>query len=266
VNNLGVVNTKSWLSEHGENPIKLCEKLIKYFNGSSQKEIYDYLCLYGMYKPSIFNKRREIEQIITSNYWKEVNKLYTSLRLKFKGPDIPIFIFPINQRNSRMMAENKGKSGLAFYDKLFLFLSPNIEELELKALLTHEYHHVCRLDQLNQKDEELTLLDTVLLEGMAEHAVKEECGIEYNAFWTKLYEAEQLEKWYKEIIFPNQNITKKDQIFQELLYGFKGYPRMLGYSVGYFLIDQMITNKKYSLQSLDKLSKKEICKIIPFQT
>ncbi|MBM7659767.1 uncharacterized protein YjaZ [Bacillus mesophilus] len=263
---MSVVNTKKWLSEHGENPIKLCEKLIKYFNGSSQKEIYDYLCLYGMYKPSIFNKRKEIEQLITSNYWKEVNKHYTSLRLKFKGPDIPIFIFPINQRNSRMMEENKGKSGLAFYDKLFLFLSPNMEEMELKALITHEYHHVCRLDSMNQKDEELTLLDTILLEGMAEHAVKKECGEERNAFWTKLYQTEQLEKWYKEIILPKQNITKKDQLFQELLYGMKGYPRMLGYSVGFYLVEQIIENHKYTLHSLEKLTKKQICKIIQSQT
>jgi uncharacterized protein YjaZ len=259
---LGVVNTKKWLSEYGDSPIKLCEKLVKYFNGNSKKEIYEYLYMFGMYKPSMFSKNDQVKQLTESNYWQEVDKLYTSLKVKFKGPDIPIFIFPINQRHSRMMEENKGKSGLAFSDKLFLFLSDNLDATEIKALLTHEYHHVCRLSSINKQEKQMTLLDTIILEGMAEYAVKEECGEEYNAFWTKLYKEEQLKNWYKEIIYPNKDLTRTDLQFQEILYGFKGYPRMLGYSVGYFLINQLLVKKNHSLQSIEKMTSYEISKKI----
>ncbi|WP_456275877.1 DUF2268 domain-containing protein [Bacillus sp. AK128] len=261
---MAVVNTKKWLSEYGENPVKLCEQLVQYFSGSSQKEIYENLCLFGMYKPSIFNRKKEVADFIQANHWKNVKLQYASLKAKFKGPDIPIFIFPINQRNSRMMEANKGKSGLAFFDKLFLFLSPTTDTEEIKALLTHEYHHVCRLNDFYHNDEELRLIDTIILEGLAEHAVKEECGEKYNAYWTELYKPEQLEKWYKELILPNRNIKKSDHRFQEILYGSNGYPHMLGYSVGYFVVNQLVSEGKYSLQLVEKLTSKKICKLLPF--
>ncbi|WP_369010262.1 DUF2268 domain-containing putative Zn-dependent protease [Oceanobacillus alkalisoli] len=54
---------------------------------------------------------------------------------------MPIFIFPSDRSNT----EINGKSGLSFHDKLFLFISGETSLTEIKALLTHEYYHVCRL-------------------------------------------------------------------------------------------------------------------------
>ncbi|WP_246938617.1 DUF2268 domain-containing protein [Bacillus pinisoli] len=263
---MAVIDTKEWLSQSGENPIQLCEHLVKYFKGNSPREIYDYLCLYGMYKPSIFNRNKEVNQLIELDYWSEVDKLYRSLRKKQKGPDIPVFIFPINQRETRMMEENKGKSGLAFYDKLFMFLSPNLEIIEIKALLTHEYHHVCRLKYLNKEEESMTLLDAMVLEGLAELSVKEECGEDQNASWTRFYSDDQLLKWYNEFIEPNKHITKRHPKYHELLFGLKGYPRMLGYAVGLYMVKQALPKCKHSLQSLEKLMSEEYCKYIPSES
>jgi uncharacterized protein YjaZ len=216
-----------------------------------------------MYKPSIFGMVRDDESFIKSTHWKTVEKEFAALRIKWRGPDVPILIFPVNQRNPQIMKKYKGKSGLAFQDKLFLFLAPEVKHNEIKALLTHEYHHVCRLTYMEKKEEEVTLLDTILLEGMAEHAVREECGKEYVSYWTELYSQEELRKWWIELIYPNKNKMKKEKEFHELLYGQKSYPSMLGYCIGYYLIEKCIQEKQYSLQDLEKMNREIICNLFP---
>ena len=56
---------------------------------------------------------------------------------------------------------------------IFLFVCGRNSLEELKALLAHEYHHICRLHQIETKETEYTLLDTMIMEGLAEQAVTE---------------------------------------------------------------------------------------------
>src|SRR5699024_2978860 len=105
---------------------------------------------------------------------------------KWNGPNIPIFILPSDQHNRKLQRELSGKSGLTFQDKLFLFISEDTSESELKSLFTHEYNHVCRLSQY-PKEEDYTLLDTIILEGLAENAVRERFGDQATANWTRHY-------------------------------------------------------------------------------
>lgn len=258
---MGVINTEAWLEEFGEQPIKLCEKLKIYFAGLDEREIYQYLCLFGMYKPSIFTRENLISQFRAENYIDVVQKEFNQLRKKWNGPDIPVFIFPVNERQSHIMRENKGKSGIAFNNKLFLFLASKLEHEEIKALLTHEYHHVCRLQYMNKKEEEITLLDTILLEGLAEHAVIENCGKEYTAYWTKLYSQEQLKKWWKELINPNLDKHKHEKGYYELIYGQKSYPHMLGYCMGFYIINVCMKSHNCSLKMIEKMSSNKILQL-----
>ena len=56
---------------------------------------------------------------------------------------------------------------------IFLFVCGRNSVEELKVLLAHEYHHICRLHQIETKETEYTLLDTMIMEGLAEQAVTE---------------------------------------------------------------------------------------------
>lgn len=83
-------------------------------------------------------------------HW-ERNKLYDLIEKEVQilqklwdGPDMPIFILPADTQHP-VLKSQQGKSGLAFPDKLFLFITEKLEWNEIKALLTHEYNHVCRL-------------------------------------------------------------------------------------------------------------------------
>lgn len=95
------------------------------------------------------------------------------------------------------MRDQNGKSGLAFKDKLFLFLSDQNSDNEIRALLVHEYNHVCRLAKNGKQEENYVLLDSIILEGLAENAVRELVGEEYLAKWTSYYTEGQLNQMWK---------------------------------------------------------------------
>ncbi|MEH7272700.1 DUF2268 domain-containing protein [Neobacillus vireti] len=248
---MSVMRTDKWLLEAYERPIELCEKLRELFDGAYASEIYDYLLLHGMYSPSTNGKDRIIK-LQSNQVWGMVQNEAQILQNMWKGPDIPIFIFPSDDSNQTMKIDFNGKSGLSFKDKLFLFISEQNTEAEIKSLLTHEYNHVCRLNYYPKHEDDYTLLDTIILEGLAENAVRERFGEEFLSSWTSFYTDKELLKMWKKLIIPNRSILKTDLKHHNLLYGSPLYPKMAGYSVGYFLVKKHMENN--DLTSKDLLS------------
>lgn len=232
---MSVMRTDQWLLEAYDNPIEICEKLRGLFDGAYASEIYDYLLLHGMYTP-LTNEKERIIKLQGNHVWGIVQNEAQSLQKLWKGPEIPIFIFPSDTSSEIMKTEFNGKSGLAFKDKLFLFISEQNSEAEIRALLTHEYNHVCRLTYFPKNEDDYTLLDTIILEGLAENAVCERFGEEFLSSWTSFYTDKKLLNMWEKLIIPNCSILKTDPKHQELLYGSPLYPKMAGYSVGYFLV------------------------------
>ena len=101
------------------------------------------------------------------------------------------------------------------------------------------------LSKFQKNEENYVLLDTIILEGLAENAVRERLGEEFLATWTSYYSNEELKKMWNNLVFPNRNILKSDLKHQNILYGGRSYPKMLGYCVGYYLVKNYIeaTNK-----------------------
>ena len=44
------------------------------------------------------------------------------------------------------MKYNQRKSGIAFKDQIYLFLSPELPDKMIEALVIHEYHHAARMN------------------------------------------------------------------------------------------------------------------------
>lgn len=255
---MAVMRTDEWLEDSYNYPIGVCEKLRGYFNGVSAKEIYEYLTMYGMYRPT--KKGRElVTSLRNQNIWEMIGREHQLLQKMWNGPDIPIFIFPLNTSTPSEQL-NEGKSGLAFEDKLFLFVTDRISEKEIKALFTHEYNHVCRLTKLDKREEDYLLLDTIILEGLAENAVCERFGENYTANWTSLYSNEKLSDMWRNLIFPNKQIPKSAYEHQELLYGGGLYPDMTGYSVGYYIVKNYMETTFSSTADLLTISSDTIAK------
>lgn len=229
---MGVVNTDEWLKKE-TNPLKICQKLKVYFQGLNEFDIHQYLHEFGMYKSV---SKSYIHQMVKRNVWNRVDKFYRKLKEKWDGPDIPIFIFPVNESNGLLSRDFRGRSGVSFPDKLFLFLSSTVGDEELKSVLTHEYHHICRLTKYEKKEENYTLIDTIILEGLAEHAVGEMVGEQALTLWVRKYSPSQLRRWWNLWIKPNQRVTRNDPKYLQLLYGKAFYPQLLGYAVGYHIV------------------------------
>ncbi|MFP7492946.1 DUF2268 domain-containing protein [Terribacillus saccharophilus] len=244
---MSVIRTDEWLLEHYEDPIALCEKLTKHFAGASAADIYDYFLRFGMYQPV-----EERSDQLSGDVWEIVQEDVDHLIEEWDGPDIPIYIFPADQHNKWLQTQLGGKSGLAFHDKLFLFISPATTKEEIQAILTHEYNHVCRLNSLGKKEEEYTLLDTIVLEGIAENAVTERLGRELTAKWASLYSEKKIKKLWSRYIHPNQHILRQNRDYAAILYGHQKYPKMLGYCAGYQLVK--IYMEKHSLSSKEMLT------------
>jgi uncharacterized protein YjaZ len=254
-----VVATNEWLTAMLEDRREFESKLKRYFPQLSAKESIRLLMSHGMFGIGKESKE-QVQAFIKKDLWKNIRPLYKQLQILWNGPDIPILLFPSDSYNRRIQGEFKGKSGVAFSDKLFLFARADIEEKELLAVLTHEYHHICRLKAMSKKEEEVTLLDTLVMEGLAEHAVKEQVGERFLAPWTKYYSREQAKRCWEKYIYPNMHVKKEERKHDELLYGTGWYPKMAGYNTGYHLVDSYAAAAKLSSEKLMYVTSKEIVK------
>ena len=233
---MGIQPTNEWLDEDFNQPVLICERFIKEFNEKDPKKIYTYLKSFGMYRPTngalrIFGLLKE------KNVWAIINRLYQKYRQKWKGPEVNIYIFPVFQPGQLLFGKGStNKSGVSFHDRIFLFVGDYKDEKELEALFVHEYHHVCRIRKQGRDASQFTLLDSIILEGLAELEVKKICGEEYLAEWCHFYSDENIEIFMKKYIEPNLTLKKNDELHDALLFGVGKYPKLLGYACGYYLV------------------------------
>lgn len=236
---MGVIRTDIWLEEHFSDPIEICKKILQEKGEENLSSFYRYLSDFGMYKPNR-QAKTAYEELKQNNVWTTVEDLYRNYQKKWRGPDVPIYIFPMAHRFRpfvrSMRNTNNEKSGLSFSDKLLLFLTPELEKKEIEALLVHEYHHIFRIKLGNKDIKDYTLLDSIVLEGLAENVVEENCGKEYLAKWCQLYSKEQIRKFWKQYLLENLTLKKDEPRHDQLLFGKGRVPDMLGYACGYAMV------------------------------
>ncbi|WP_429339186.1 DUF2268 domain-containing protein [Ornithinibacillus bavariensis] len=235
---LTVIRTDKWLEKAYQKPDEIFKKLSSYFDNADEKDVAMYLTQHGMYYKPVRNGEALVESLRKKNVWGIVQQEEEKLSKLWKGNNIPIFIFPSNTYNRQIMEQYNGRSGLSFRDKLFLFISDINSEDEIRALFTHEYNHCCRLAHNPKDEKDYSLLDVIVLEGMAEQAVNERYGKELQAPWTQYYTQEEAEKIWKSIVQPNADLPKSSRRVTEILYGKKLFPHMAGYCVGYYLVNR----------------------------
>ncbi len=135
-----------------------------------------------------------------------------------------------------------GFSGRAYTDKIRLAFDPTSPVLdhtlfdELFPLLAHEVHHVVRHRTLGFSD---NLLEQMVNEGLADHFSIEIAGID-PPIWSVALTDEQLATWKK-------NAQKQwfDPNYNHSAWFFgttTDIPRWTGYSVGFDLVDDFLSN------------------------
>ncbi|MGE7122561.1 DUF2268 domain-containing protein [Peribacillus sp. NPDC046944] len=254
---MGVISTNEWMEKDFDHPVKMMKKLKgEFYEQVKEDMIYRHLQNHGMYLPNPKTKKT-FDELKQKNVWVKTQSLFTTYKKLWGGPDIPIYIFPLVASGRKQ--PNESKSGLAFKDKLFLFYDIEITEKEMEAVLIHEYHHVCRLHHLKKAEENYTLLDTMIMEGLAERTVGKYLGTKYLAKWTQLYSEEKLQQFWDSYLVENLNKKRTDPLHDALLLGKKGYPEMLGYCSGFHLVKQFknfSVKKSFAIQSEEFITEK----------
>ncbi len=182
---------------------------------------------------------------ITKNYWSVLQEKFLQLKEAWNGPNVPVYLLLANEQLKKRQTDVKGMMGLSFQNGIVLIVPETIEVNDLFALLIHEYHHVCRLSHTKENEETITLLESMVMEGLAELAVKEWLGEAYLAPWTSLYDKTWNDKWA--VIFIHKKLQLKGRRrYKDHLYGNakKHIPPMLGYYFGYQLCQQAASHLK----------------------
>ncbi|MDC3413278.1 DUF2268 domain-containing protein [Aquibacillus sp. 3ASR75-11] len=266
---MAVVSTDAWLRDYVQNKginksenmelqrQKLCSHLKPYFDHAFLDEIQNHLHEFGFFLPHPSDAER-INRMKENNVWENTQRVFKELKEEWKGPDIPVFIFPSNIQNEMLRNDFNGKSGLGYRDKVFIFISDHTPKEEIRALVTHEYNHVCRLEYLNLPEDEINLLDSIVLEGIAEIAVRDYLGEGYVSKWAKLYRFKDALNWWMKWIRMNSNIKKTDDKHLHLLYGGGNIPKWMGYHTGYHLVLSYVRNNSTDLKTLLRLPSESI--------
>jgi uncharacterized protein YjaZ len=239
----GVIRTDKWLDESFNHPEELCSRAKPGIK--KDRDFYNYLKYFGMYQPSNVSHKM-FKELKEGGFWNTISDFYEKYKKLWKGPEVSIYLFPINGSNRQLMRQTNGKSGVSFEKSIYLFLSPLEDKKEIESLFVHEYHHTARMHDLQKKLLEYTLLDSIVLEGLAEHAVEEYCGEKYLAVWSRGYSDKQLERYWKSDYKSRLTINKKESIHDDLLFGKKFVPNMMGYAMGYKIISEYKKQNSFS--------------------
>ncbi|WP_332651274.1 DUF2268 domain-containing protein [Lysinibacillus sp. 54212] len=234
----------------------LCKPLKSLFPHASLEAIHYELIRNGLITPNecedLNSRVKELEE---KNVWEIVQREYERLKVLWKGPEISIYIYPLTKNRLKIDNIVPIKNGIAYRNALFLFVSTELDVMELKALVAHEYHHICRLHIFNLSLEKVTLQDTLVLEGMAEYAVEEMYGDQFLSPWTKRYSlAESLIMWEEK--FVGARFVTGINNHRIFLYGNEGegFPNWIGYCIGYHIVHSFQQNygKLDTLQLLNR--------------
>ena len=242
----------------------LCNPLKKAFPTVHPQLMQQELLNHGLFEPfEWFKIETIVNEMEKQKVWSIVESEYQYLQKLWSGPNVPIYIFPIKKGVFGFRKERK--NGVAYKNALFLFLSPEIGKAEVKAMLAHEYNHVCRLNLLNLAPKRTPLKDSIIIEGLGEYAVKDLYGEKLLAPWTNLYQMDYAINIWKEYFLPS--LTVRDlKNHQPFLYGQKGspFPKWIGYYIGYQIVNTYqenngpFKNNELYIKSADTLIKGSI--------
>ncbi|GAE35447.1 DUF2268 domain-containing protein [Halalkalibacter akibai] len=268
---MGVVRTDKWLEAYTvkwNQAMTLQEKiecqrdviiqpLSEVFKTKDVIGLHQYLMQMGLFHPEQ-SIDLEYEQWKESVPWFIIQKQFNKLKEKWNGPDVKIYVLPLTDQNQFLETQLGSKTGLTIDKAILLFIRASTSVTDLQALITHEYHHVCRLASTKQSEQSMELLESMVMEGLAEFAVKEEIGVEACASWTNRYDKYWKDHWYTRWIKPNLNLKGRVNHIP-FLYGDEanGIPLWLGYYTGFQIVKTSVSLKE-SATELMSISARDI--------
>lgn len=248
---MSIIKSDYWLNHmydennlfRNKNKLPPFQRLMNHFPSWEMEDIFQLLLHNGLLPPSKYAKRR-LESWRQCEPYKGLSSLLNVLKTELEGPSIDVFSFPLNSENKFLMTKMNGKNGLSFPTVILLFFHETVRLNEKKALLIHEYHHTCRLHYQKVDEQTVTLLESIVMEGLAEIEVKRRLGEKCVSPWMELYDTDFLLSWWERTLENKRNLKGRKSHIRYLYGGVYGIPRWLGYSVGYKMVSSYIETCK----------------------
>ncbi|MFA9555820.1 DUF2268 domain-containing protein [Evansella sp. AB-rgal1] len=237
-----IIQTRVWLkhlfegvSNRGLKKIPPFQRLMSHYPKWEKEEWLPFLYQQGML-PIITSTKDEWDSWQKNYPSKGLVSFYEKIKTDFQGPDVDVFIFPINSHNENLEKVLKGKNGISFPDFILLFFHEDVSLSNRKALLLHEYHHACRLYYQKNDEKSVTLLESMLMEGLAEWEVKRNLGERYVTPWMTIYKKDFILTWWKRTLKERMDVRGRKNHLPYLFGGIQGFPKWLGYATGYEIV------------------------------
>lgn len=208
----------------------------------------------GRYKKISGEQKLEIQKTISET----IKKCNEKLSVPTKNF---VFVHPYFTTKEDEVFE--GVMAVAVYSCVF-HLFVNIDEYTKKSLentVAHELNHTIYYYHHHDNFNNYTLLDEILLEGLAENFRKQYFNPEITK-WAEALEKKEAFQILKDL--DKNTLESKDQkVTKEFLFGNDKYKRWNGYSTGYWLVKEFIDrNKDLSWDKLMKTNPKRFIEII----
>ncbi|WP_176554271.1 DUF2268 domain-containing protein [Bacillus sp. Marseille-P3800] len=244
---MAVIRTNKWIQlflKHADSQRELESTYLRLFVNPLQplfqfqndEQLAAYLQKVGLFT---VNDREQLPAFIDHDYWSILQAQFLKLKQAWNGPNVPIYVLMANQSLENRQDDVRGMMGLSFENGILLLIPSSIEHNHLRALLTHEYHHVCRLSHTKESEQSITLLESMVMEGLAELAVKEYVGESSIAPWALKQKSNWKTMW-NQYLFEKTLVIKGRKEHKDFLYGSrkKRIPYMMGYTLGYCLCQE----------------------------
>nr|WP_106779585.1 DUF2268 domain-containing putative Zn-dependent protease [Lysinibacillus timonensis] len=235
--------------------------LRSYFPNVPREELHYELLSNGLFDPvEVIELENTLKQLEDRNVWKIAQDEYDRLKKSWNGVEVPIFIFPLTKQRPMIDGIVMNKNAASYKGVIFLFVSPELGDTELKAMLAHEYHHCCRLDYLNIDFEHIPLKESLIIEGMAECMVEALYGGEWQSPWNSRYSNEELQKIWKSEFVTSLEVKGVGNHLPYLYGdGTDKFPHWIGYCLGYSIVKSfLLRNGPIKQETLLRISSEEI--------
>jgi uncharacterized protein YjaZ len=177
--------------------------------------------------------------------------------------ELNAFIFPFakTRKSVKVINDLCGVTAYTPWQKNFLLqIHPQKEWIKyLDMTIVHEFNHSVRMQYFTTKNKEWTILDCIVLEGLADNFVRQITG--FIPTWARPFPKNIEQKIFKQIEEKiHQKVTYYD--FHEkigIMFGNKEFPQWSGYRIGYSIVNNfLLENSKTTFQELIKLDANEI--------
>lgn len=155
------------------------------------------------------------------------------------GESLVVKMYPMSPHDTFGIERLGGVSGWTGWDGHTVELVVHPAETSFFALqstVVHEYHHHYRIRKTRMTDSNISLLESLVREGMAEHFVREILGEKGGGPWSNaLSDSDAKELWYSRY---HEHLEDRGDAANPYVFGGgdSGLPLWAGYSLGYHLV------------------------------